>query len=172
MPLTYTLIASNTLSTSAASVTFSAIPNTFTDLVIRISTRGNGVQTPDAGVLNINSNGASNFSSTYLRGTGGSVNSARDTAAASAYAFNNQWTGSTANTFASTEIYIPNYLASTAKQIGSYTVTENNGTSVFMAVMALLSTATAAITTLTLSSAFGNSFTSDSSFFLYGIKNS
>jgi len=84
MPNTYTLISSNVLSSTAASVTFSSIPATFTDLVLRASIRGNGTQTPDVGVLNINSNGASNFSSTYLRGTGSAANSARDTAAATA----------------------------------------------------------------------------------------
>jgi hypothetical protein len=37
MANTYTLIASNTLGASAASVTFSAIPSTYTDLVVRYS---------------------------------------------------------------------------------------------------------------------------------------
>jgi hypothetical protein len=172
MPTTYTLISANTLSSSAASVTFSAIPSTYTDLVLRASVRGNGTQTPDAGVLNINSNGSSNFSSTYLRGTGSAANSARDTAAASAYAFNNQWTGSTADTFGSFEIYIPNYGVTGGKPSSSFTVTENNATAAYMAVMAMYSSATAAITSLTLSSAFSNSFVSGSSFYLYGIKNS
>jgi len=40
MPSTYTLISSNVLGSSAASVTFSAIPSTYTDLVLRISARG------------------------------------------------------------------------------------------------------------------------------------
>ena len=36
---TYTLISSNVLSSSAASVTFSSIASTYTDLVLRVSAR-------------------------------------------------------------------------------------------------------------------------------------
>ena len=36
---TYTLISSNVLGSSAASVTFSSIPATYTDLVLRVSAR-------------------------------------------------------------------------------------------------------------------------------------
>jgi hypothetical protein len=172
MPSTYTLISSNVLASSVASVTFSAIPSTYTDLVLKASIRGNGTQTPDAGVLNINSNGTSNFSVTYLRGTGSAASSGRDAAAASAYAFNNQWTASTADTFGSTEIYIPNYAVTGGKPISSFTVTENNATAAYLALMAMYSSLTTAITSLTLSSAFGNSFVSGSSFYLYGIKKS
>jgi hypothetical protein len=168
---TYTLINSNVLASSQASVTFSAIPSTYTDLVLRFSTRGDGTQTPDAGVLNINNNAASNFSSTYLRGTGSAANSARDSADVSAYAFNNQWTASTSNTFASTEIYIPNYAVTGGKPSSSFTVTENNATAAYMAVMAMYSSLTTAITSLRLSSAFSNNFTAGSSFYLYGISN-
>ena len=39
---TYTLISSNVLTTAAASVTFSSIPATFTDLVLRMSAQADG----------------------------------------------------------------------------------------------------------------------------------
>jgi hypothetical protein len=39
MPSTYTLIKGETIGSSAASYTFTAIPSTFTDLVLRISVR-------------------------------------------------------------------------------------------------------------------------------------
>ena len=38
---TYTLISSNVLASSAATVTFSSIPATYTDLVLRVSARNN-----------------------------------------------------------------------------------------------------------------------------------
>ena len=53
MPATYTLIASNTLSSAAASVTFSAIPATYTDLVLRYSARSDGASVDDYFSLNI-----------------------------------------------------------------------------------------------------------------------
>ena len=37
---TYTLIQKTTLNASAASITFSSIPQTFTDLVVKVSARG------------------------------------------------------------------------------------------------------------------------------------
>ena len=47
MPSTYTLISSNVLASSAASVTFSAIPSTYTDLVVRASIRSDATSDAD-----------------------------------------------------------------------------------------------------------------------------
>ena len=76
MPVTYNLIASNTLSSSAASVTFSAIPGTYTDLLLRITGRGIYAEKYSAAMIQPNANGY-NTSSTYLEGTGTTASSGR-----------------------------------------------------------------------------------------------
>jgi hypothetical protein len=69
---TYTLIASNTLGSSAASVTFSSIPATYTDLFIVCSDIiSNRTSSQDIPVIVLNGDTATNYSSTNV--DGGSV---------------------------------------------------------------------------------------------------
>jgi hypothetical protein len=77
MPVTYIPLATQTLSSAAASVTFSSIPATYTDLVVVVSGQVASVGT----VLKIqfNSDTATNYSMTELYGTGSSAASARRT---------------------------------------------------------------------------------------------
>ena len=105
MANTYTLIASNTLSSSAASVTFSAIPGTYTDLVLRISTRVDRAITGSHNCqLTINGSSTSDYSSIALNGYGVSVDSSIQSSATfirTATAADSN----TANTFSSNEFY-------------------------------------------------------------------
>ena len=75
MANTYTLISSNTLTSSAASVTFSSIPATYTDLVLRISARSDRVSTTDRLRLTFNSDTATNYSNITLVGDGAAASS-------------------------------------------------------------------------------------------------
>ena len=174
MANTYSLIASNTLSSSAASVTFSAIPNTYTDLVLRVSARDNAGTIENNLLVTVNSI-TSGYSRTILRGWGGSpaVESIRNTSLANYnFASGVNATGTTSNTFSSVEIYIPNYAGSANKVASGFQVVESNqGTGVPITVMAGLLSNTAAITDLGIRSNAGD-LVSGSSFFLYGIKNS
>jgi hypothetical protein len=74
---TYESIATQTLGSATASVTFSSIPSTYTDLVL-ISTAG-----VTSGALNyavrINSDSGANYSRTVLSGTGSAATSDRNT---------------------------------------------------------------------------------------------
>ena len=174
MANTYTLIASNTLGSSAASVTFSSIPGTYTDLVIRTSTRGDNPQDRDAFLITFNSDTGSNYSVTYLIGNGATASSSR-LSSQTEWQFNwpTQGTAYTATTFGSAEIYIPSYTASQNKPIGAVGNGESNVTStVYMAANAALWRNTAAITSISIVPYFASNFVSGSSFFLYGIKNS
>ena len=174
MPSTYTLISSNVLSSSAASVTFSAIPATFTDLVLRASTRLDGGAIE--GLLSIELNGATlNISDTTLTAQYSSgATSYRDSAASSGYPGWSNDGGSTSNTFASVEIYLPNYASSTQnKQMSSATAVENNATQARGTYGALLVGSNTAITSIRIGRLTGGSnFVSGSSFYLYGIKSS
>ena len=71
---TYTPIASQTLSTSAPSVTFSSIPQGYTDLVLVVS--GSGSAANDVR-LQFNNDTSSSYSYTTLSGTGSAAVSAR-----------------------------------------------------------------------------------------------
>ena len=166
MPSTYTLISSNVLTSSAASVTFSAIPSTYTDLVLRCSVRCDQA----SGNLALTLNGStSNFSYTRLRGDGSAAASFRSTFN---YFGNINGTAHTSNTFTNAEVYLPNYQVSANKPMSSFTAQEDNATSAYITAVANLWSNTAAITSVTVNEYSGYNFVSGSSFYLYGIKNS
>jgi len=73
---TYEAIATQTLGSAAASVTFSSIPGTYTDLVIVFN--GGITSAPDDMRLEFNAN-TTGYSATLLRGDGSAVISARAT---------------------------------------------------------------------------------------------
>jgi hypothetical protein len=176
MPNTYSLISANTLTTTAASITFSAIPATFTDLVIRASARTNRAATQDIWKIVINGDTAANYSRTALRGLGsgnsGTPVSDNQTSASNLYFGGLDAANNTANTFGSTELYIPNYASTIVKQFSAHTVYEENNSYAEMEKVALRYGGTSAITSIVLSSFYSASFIANSSFFLYGISKS
>jgi hypothetical protein len=78
MAKTYEPIATTTLTSAAANITFSSIPATYTDLIlvlnVAIASGGGGES-----VIRFNSDSGSNYSNTYLYGNGTSALSARNT---------------------------------------------------------------------------------------------
>ena len=173
---TYTLIQSQTLASSAASVTFSSIPATYTDLVLRISARGdNSGIISDPFQINFNTTGGTTDSYTRLRGSGSAASSSRISNGTGFYPFSygGDGSGATASTFSSLEIYIPNYANTTyAKPMSAFTATENNATAADIAAYAMLLNATGAINSVTIYEQGSASFVSGSSFYLYGISSS
>jgi hypothetical protein len=167
MPGSRFLIESQVLTTSAASVTFSAIPATYTDLVIKTSLRHNAASTQDTFLITA-INGATGFSNIWIRGDGASVISSSATPSSASYVGQIPGATATSDTFDNTEIYIPSYTASQNKPFSTFSVQENNATTAYMGVTAGLWSNTAAITSIAFS-ANGQSFVSGSSFYLYGI---
>jgi len=173
MANTYTLIASNTLGSSAASVTFSSIPSTYTDLVVRVSTRSTrATDVFDAVTLYLNGNSTStNYNRTIIRGSGSAVSSFAGNQPGIYSNNSGNGAGATANTFGSAEFYIPNYTSSTNKPASVFGVTENNATEAYIVATAGLALITSAVTSIEVAPGSGSySFVSGSSFFLYGIK--
>ena len=170
MPATYVNIASQTLGSSAASVTFSGIPNTYTDLVIRTS-----IRTATAGLsteITFNGDTGSNYSDTALYNASGTATSNRRSNAVRILAIGMDNPTTTANTFSSSEIYIPNYLVSQNKPVS---ITANPEVNANFATLTYVGAGlwrnTAAITSVTLTGG-GGSYAAGSTFYLYGIKNS
>jgi hypothetical protein len=171
MPENYILLERTELNASAASVTFSNIPQTgYTDLKIVFSARDN---TSGGGVTNniylqFNGSGGTAYSGRLLYGTGSSAFSVSNSTNAQTIFQYSTSEGATANTFSNGEIYIPNYTSSNAKSISADSVTETNATGAVTALSAGLWTGTAAITSVTLTP-FSGSFIANSTFSLYGI---
>jgi hypothetical protein len=168
MANTYTLIASNTLSSSAASVTFSSIPATYTDLVLRMSTRGDSASASATLRITLNNDSSTLYSFTRLRGDGSSATSGRGSTAAFIGAIQDNAGTSTSNTFTSTEIYIPSYTASQNKPLSIDNAHEDNVTLAYREAVAGLYRSTTAISRIDIILPTTN-FVSGSSFFLYGI---
>jgi hypothetical protein len=167
MANTYKLIEAKTLGSTAASVTFSSIPGTYTDLLVKISARGTQSAINQSYQMTFNGSSTTGLSMKRLYGTGA--------AASSDSTSNIEANGSTAtsNTFSNEEIYIPNYLSSNAKSFSIDGVVENNATTAYQLLYAGLwnPSTQAAITSIVFTGLTG-SFVADSTFYLYGIKNS
>jgi len=170
MANTYTLIASNTLTTNAASVTFSSIPGTYTDLVLKMSTRHSG-SSFSAFFLQFNDTSAIYSFTEFYVSNSSTIDNNRASSQTSYFTRGNPSDNQTINTFSNQEIYIPNYAGSANKPVSGFFVGENNATNpAWVAVSAGLYRSSSAISSITLTSS--NSINSGSSFFLYGIKNS
>jgi hypothetical protein len=172
MANTYTLIASNVLSSNTLNFTFTSIPSTYTDLVLRASVRKNQTTNFSEFYIKPNSDSGTNYSFTMLYGTGTVATTSN--AAANGNGLTIRYidaNSDTTNTFSSSEIYIPNYNSTSTKQISSFSVEEHNGTNAGLAVQAHYYQGTSAITSL-LIGVPSLTLLSGSSFYLYGIKNS
>jgi len=165
---TYTLIASNTVgSGGASSVTFSSIPATYTDLVIRCSSK-TPFTSGNSSIDTISFNGSStSFSGIYFQAYGTGINSG-SYAQFAAYSDGN--VSATTNTFSNTDIYIPNYTSSNNKTYSSDSVSEANASTPYMVMVAGLWANSSAITSITLTPY--STFLQYSTFYLYGINNS
>jgi hypothetical protein len=161
MPTTYEPIATQTLVSAAASVTFSSITGTYTDLVL-ISNTGITTGVEDQQVQ-FNGDTGANYSTTLLRGDGTSATSVR---ASSANKINWMgYMGTTLGGFVST-IQIQNYSNTT-----TYKTALGRGSQAEAWVTAAVGLwrNTAAITSITLI-AGASTFKAGSTFTLYGIK--
>jgi hypothetical protein len=167
---TYIKIASNTVGAGgAASVTFSSIPSTYTDLVIKVSARCSVGGAFYNLVIAFNGSSA-NYTLRWLGDAGGSAVSYTQAAFGSNHLFYIAGDGATANTFANGEIYIPNYAGSNYKSVSADGANENNSTTIYQGISTGLWSSTAAITSLTFTCG-GANFNQYSTFTLYGISN-
>ena len=167
MPDTFVKIASVTVgSGGAATIDFTSIPSTYTDLCVKASIRTNTAQTDNSMDINFNSS-ATGFTSRFVYGNGSTAASSTGTTLLL------QADGGTAtsNTFSNLEIYIPNYAGSTNKSFSNDAVTENNATSAIAGLLAGLWSNTAAINSVSIKASSG-SFVQYSTAVLYGIKSS
>jgi hypothetical protein len=175
MATTYTLISSVTVgSGGAANMEFTSIPATYTDLLLKLSGRSSRSGAPaEEFLLTFNNNTSAIYTERHLRGNGAAVISQTFSGYTSITQIGQSGAGATANTFASWDIYIPNYAGSNNKSISLDGVTENNSATAGDALAYLsagLWSNTAAITSIKLS-AGSYLVVEHSTAYLYGISN-
>lgn len=160
MPATYEPIATQTASGSTSSITFSSIPQTYTDLLI-VKNGGNTAISNSR--FQFNGDTGNNYSQTGLFGSGSSTSSYRDTNVGAVVIdyF------STSNLRSMTLIHLLDYSNSTTFKSGLYRRSDTyNG----VLANAWLWCSTSAITSVTFSVIASGNFDSTTTFTLYGIK--
>lgn len=166
MPKTYEPIATATASGSSGTVTFSSIPQTYTDLILVMKlgyTSGGHYAIVRA---NGDSDGNANYGNTYVLGTGGGASSGRN-GGLSGYYSSFGITGDTTLNFMSV-MHIFNYSNTTTFKTAL--TRDNLAGSGAEAVAACRRTNTNAITSLEIKGTSSSVFASGSTFTLYGIK--
>ena len=174
MPNTYTLISSVAVGAGgASSIDFTSIPATYTDLLVRLCVRIDraGTTFTQMGMrLNASSSG---YSTRILEGNG-STASSQTTGVTSYFGYDSltvNSSNSTASTFTSVDIYLPNYAGSAYKSGSIDLVNEQNATTANAKLAAALWSNTAAITSIAFNEPNSSAnFAQYSTAYLYGIK--
>jgi len=163
-----TLIASATVGAGGAtSMSFTSIPQTFTDLMLVVSARSALAATVSGQYLRFNGDGANNYTWVAVFGDGSTASSA-----ASSFGFIGNGVGASATTsvFGNAQIYIPNYTNSALKYWSSELVGENNGSTSEIRLLTGLWNNTAAINQISVNfENQGSNTVQFSTAYLYGI---
>ena len=172
MPKQYACLAEVTVGAGgAASIDFNSIPQTYTDLIVKISTRSTATGGPESYFVYASFNGlTTNRTYRRLEAYGGGVGS--DSASNYPVAVTGG-SGGTTSTFNNGTFYIPNYSSSTIEKTYSADwASENNSTTSFdIGFIAGIWNVTSAITSISLTISTGN-MAQYSTVSLYGITNS
>jgi hypothetical protein len=168
MAATFTKIATVTVGAGgASSIDFSAISSSYTDLAIYVSARTSYSGIEDYIKFQFNGSTA-NLSARYLYGNGSSASSASVSDNYSAIIGDT----ATANTFANSFFYLPNYNSSNYKSFSVDSVGETNGTTVYSTLLAGLWSSTSAVTSIKIVPFQSGNFKQYTTATLYGIVNS
>lgn len=166
MPNNYVLIERIELNNTATSLTFDNIPQSgYTDLKLVISARFNTL-----GAVAVRFNGStSGYSYRSIFGDGSSATSYNGSSQVYHQLQYAPGASQTANTFSNMEMYIPNYRSSNQKSVSIDSVSENNATTSYIVPMAGLWSGTAAISSINILGAGGETFQVGCTFSLYGL---
>ena len=158
---TYTPIATQTLGSAAASVTFSSISGAYTDLFLvtqtKFTTNSDGFI-----ALQYNSDTATNYSNTYVLGTGSATASGRSSSVSSGRIGNGS---NSSSEFSVTNVSIQNYSNATTYKTA---IARSNSTGAYVSSYVSMWRSTSAITSITVV-CDAVTFATGSTFTLYGI---
>jgi hypothetical protein len=165
MPITYDNIATTTLSSAAATITFSSIPATYTDLrLVFIGTASASTN----GYIRFNSDSGTNYSRTSLTGDGSGVYAQRATNVTFVTMTVNNAINTTIPTLRTADIF--SYAGSTNKTVLTTEASDLNGSGGSVVVVQLWRN-TSAINQIELSTTGGANYSAGTTVTLYGIKN-
>jgi hypothetical protein len=162
-------IADVTVSSPQASISFTSIPQGYTDLVLVSSARRTAIYADS--FIRFNSDSGANYSYKWLRsdGSGASSSSLSAQTYLQAGHFASRSTYSV-NAFGNGSVYIPNYTSAKQKSVSVDSLNENNGTQAETMMVAGLWTGTAAINSITVYPDIGyGDYAANSTFTLYGV---
>jgi hypothetical protein len=160
MPNTYVALATQTIAVATSTVTFTSIPQGYTDLVLVVSAANASASNLE---ITFNSDTGSNYSRTQLAGNGSSATSARESNYTSYRTLN---TPASTSTFSIATLHIMNYSNTTTNK----TLLDRGGLSSDSTYAQVgLYRSTSAISTIRLLA--GANFSVGSTFNLYGIAN-
>jgi hypothetical protein len=165
-------LASNT----AGGVTFSAIPQTYTHLLIKFSIRS-GRTGQYADDLRVTLNSSTNYTNIRLYGLNSNTNQDGGTSATNNYLAVGTAVDAAAGAFSSGQYLIPNYTnTSYPKVINSYAIASNNVNNTYQSILGNLTNVAdnAAITSINIQgfNAPSGTLIAGSTIRLYGLKNS
>jgi len=160
---TFVPIATQTLGSAAASITFSSIPGTYTDLRLVLTCT---TSVSDTVALQFNSDTATNYSYTLIQGTGAVANSGNNTSATSAYIGSGAPTSTTVPGMYSIDVF--SYAGSTNKTLLVNAAIDQNGSGDVTCAVCLWRS-TSAITAVKLLLTGGNNFATGTIATLFGI---
>jgi hypothetical protein len=160
---TYVALASETLATSASSVTFAGIPATYRDLVVVFA--GTSTGTPTTVLTRLNSDTSSNYSNVMARGNGSNAASSTTTTTGAWAIAQNEALGTTQS---NALVQIMDYSATDKHKTILSRGNNNNSAGVSVEMTASRWATTSAVTTVQLV-VTTNNFASGSTFALYGI---
>lgn len=166
MAYTYSKLASVTAPGGTAIISFTNIPQNYTDLIFKISARASTDTQSAPTLMTINGN-TSLLSARRGSGTV-SQNGTGVTGISGILTTGNDFT---ANVFGSGEVYIPNYTSANFKTISIDSVNGNVASGAYQAITAVQWASVVAINSVVFTQEVGNTV-SGSLFTLYGIKNS
>lgn len=168
-PTAFESIATTTLSSPTATITFSSIPGTYQHLQIRVMAKTAGAS-DESMDMQFNGVSTNNYYSHRLSGNGSTASASALGLFSSTRPLYNNLAASSSDGFSVGIIDIHDYASTTknktVRTIGGY---DNNGTGNIGLVSGLYSANTNAITSITFTNGSGN-FVSGSTFALYGIK--
>jgi len=167
MAITYEPIATSTLGTAAASITFSSIASSWTDIRVVISAVA--VDANSAAItLEFNGDAAGNYSNTNVEGNGTAASSGSTTNISGIYSASTAQNAANGMFFVEANIF--SYAGSKNKTVLIASSDDANGTGIVSRIAGLWRN-TAAINSIKINKAFGGNFGVGTTATLYGIKN-
>ena len=151
----------------AATIDFTSIPQTYTDLKIVLSARTDRASASQDGLLVKLNGSTTGFTYRNLIGDGSAASSSNGSTATALRATAST---ATASVFSNGEFYLPNYTSSNNKSYSSDNVIENNATAATQNLYAGLWSNTSAVTSISITSENSANFVQYTTATLYGVK--